>query len=192
MATQKWRVDIQRKQNNYVMINRFFNRVVKIYLQHGTLAVAFYRLGEYGYAMNHPLAWLARLLHTVVRPVVVVFTGVDINPRLSIGPGFVIHNFSDVHVDAQSIGENLTLNQGVYIGSSWRRDGKPTLGNNVFVGAGAKILGNITVGDNVVIAANATVDKDVAANSLVAGVPGLVLKTNQDGDYVSNSQAHAR
>lgn len=50
------------------------------------------------------------------------------------------------------------------------------LGKNVWVGAGATILPGVTIGDNAVIAAGAVVTKDVAANSVVAGVPAQSVK----------------
>lgn len=188
----KLAIDIRRKQDNYVLVNKFFNRVVKIYLQHGTLAVACYRFGEWCYRANIILSLLCRPLFWVSHALVQFGTGVYINPRQAIGSGFVIHNFSDVCVDAHSIGENLTINQGVYIGRGWQGNGKPKLGDNVFVGAGAKIVGDISVGDGAVIAANALVNRDIAQNSLVAGVPGLILKTNDSADYVGNVAAHDR
>jgi len=41
---------------------------------------------------------------------------------------------------------------------------------------GAKILDGVTIGDNAVIAAGAVVNKDVAANTLVGGVPAKLLR----------------
>lgn len=52
-----------------------------------------------------------------------------------------------------------------------------TVGNNVWIGMGAKILDGITIGDNAVIAAGATVIQNVAANTLVGGVPAKIIKT---------------
>jgi maltose O-acetyltransferase len=42
---------------------------------------------------------------------------------------------------------------------------------------GAKILEGVNIGDNAVIAAGAVVNKDVAPNTVVAGVPACVIKT---------------
>lgn len=50
------------------------------------------------------------------------------------------------------------------------------IGKNVWVGAGCTILSGVNIGDNVVVAAGSVVNKDIAANSLVAGVPARVLK----------------
>lgn len=48
---------------------------------------------------------------------------------------------------------------------------------NAWIGAGAIILPGVTVGENAVIAAGAVVNKDVADNTVVAGVPAKVIKT---------------
>lgn len=51
-----------------------------------------------------------------------------------------------------------------------------SIGNNVWIGMGANILDGVTIGDNAVIAAGAVVNKDVAANTVVAGVPAAVIR----------------
>ena len=48
---------------------------------------------------------------------------------------------------------------------------------NAWIGAGAIILPGVTVGENAVVAAGAVVNKDVAANTVVAGVPAKAIKT---------------
>ena len=53
---------------------------------------------------------------------------------------------------------------------------KVTLGKNVWVGAHATILPGVKIGDNAVIAAGAVVNRDVPANSVVAGVPARVIR----------------
>jgi serine O-acetyltransferase len=48
------------------------------------------------------------------------------------------------------------------------------------ISTGAKILGPVTVGENSVIGANSVVISDVPPNSIVAGIPGKVIKYNID------------
>lgn len=48
---------------------------------------------------------------------------------------------------------------------------------NAWIGAGAIILPGVTVGENAVVAAGSVVNKDAAANTVVAGVPAKVVKT---------------
>jgi len=50
------------------------------------------------------------------------------------------------------------------------------IGDNVVVGANAVVLEGIQVGDNAVVGAGAVVTKDVAAGTVVAGVPAKILK----------------
>jgi len=48
---------------------------------------------------------------------------------------------------------------------------------NVWIGAGATILPGVTVGENAMVAAGAVVNKDVPANTVVAGVPAKIIKS---------------
>lgn len=50
------------------------------------------------------------------------------------------------------------------------------IGRNVWIGAGAMILPGVTIGENAIIAAGAVVNKDVAANMIVGGVPARELR----------------
>ena len=62
-----------------------------------------------------------------------------------------------------------------------------TIGNSVWIGMGAKILDGVTIGDNAVIAAGAVVNKDVAADTVVAGVPAVVIRQIDNTSTVSTS-----
>lgn len=50
------------------------------------------------------------------------------------------------------------------------------VGNNVWFGANVTVLPGVTIGDNAVLAAGAVVNKDVAANTVVAGCPARVIR----------------
>lgn len=50
------------------------------------------------------------------------------------------------------------------------------LGKNVWVGSNSTILRGVTVGDNAIIAAGSVVTKDVAANTVVGGVPARHIR----------------
>lgn len=185
--------DLLRKQENYVLVDKFFNKYIKVGLQFGTLAVVVYRLGHWAYQRTSlPGRFLSILLYKLIALPITWASGVNINPRIPIGPGFVIHNFSTIFIDAVRIGSNFTINQGVSVGPDWTHSARPVIGDNVFLGSGAKILGDIQVGDNVVVAANCVVGKNVGANCLLAGIPGIVLARNVPGDYVGSVRAHDR
>lgn len=179
------RVDLERKRNHYFLKNTFFEKFIKTSLQLGTLAVISYRFGNWAERNRNRWlrgAWLA--IYHLINLFVAAATQVFINPKLAIGKGLIIHNFSGVVIDAESAGDNLTVNQGVTIGSGWRGDGRPFIGNNVFIGAGAKVLGPVQVGDNVVVAANALVIDSIPDNCTVVGIPARVISRQATSNYL--------
>ncbi|HEU5074494.1 MAG TPA: DapH/DapD/GlmU-related protein [Polyangiaceae bacterium] len=185
--------DIRRKQEHYVLVNRFFNKYVKILMQHGTIAVVVYRLGHFAYTRRSLLArWFWLLVYKFFALPVTWISRIHINPRVAIGRGFVIHNFSLVFIDARRIGSNFTINQGVTVGPDYHLDGLPSLGDNVFIGAGACLLGAIDIGDNVVVAANCFVARSLESNCVAAGCPGRIVMRGIEPDYVGNVPAHLR
>jgi acetyltransferase-like isoleucine patch superfamily enzyme len=62
--------------------------------------------------------------------------------------------------------------QGIYM-----RDVE--VGSNVWIGYGACVLRGVRVGDNSIVGTNSVVTKDVAANSVVGGVPARVLRMRE-------------
>ena len=83
--------------------------------------------------------------------------------------------------DGCQIGHNVvfaTLNHGLLPETRVSTIPAPiVLGKNVWVGSNATILQGVTIGDNAVIAAGAVVTKDVAANTVVGGVPAKFIKS---------------
>nr|WP_321465558.1 acyltransferase [uncultured Desulfobulbus sp.] len=58
--------------------------------------------------------------------------------------------------------------------------GKVVIKDNVFIGHGAIILPGVTIGPNAIVAAGSVVSKNVAENSIVAGVPARTIGTLHD------------
>ena len=54
-----------------------------------------------------------------------------------------------------------------------------TIGNKVWIGAGAIILPGVTIGDEAVIGAGSVVNRDVAAQTLVAGNPARMIRRTE-------------
>ena len=98
-------------------------------------------------------------------------TGIEIHPGATIGKGLFIDHGSGV-----IIGETAEL------GDTGKEQGKrhPTLEDNVMVSAGAKVLGSFTIGENSKIGAGSVVLKEVPPNCTVVGVPGRVVKMNDE------------
>ncbi len=110
----------------------------------GLHAVWGHRVSHWLWTHGHKL-W-ARWVSQTVRG----FTGIEIHPGATIGPGFFIdHGMGVVIGETAEIGANVTLYHGVTLGGTSVAKGKrhPTLGDNVVVGTGAKVLGAITIGE---------------------------------------------
>lgn len=108
-------------------------------------------------------------------------TGIEIHPGAKIGKGFFIDHGNGVIIgETTVIGDNVTLYQGVTLGGTGKEQGKrhPTVGNNVMISTGAKVLGSFKIGDNSKIGAGSVVLKEVPPGSTVVGVPGQVVKRN--------------
>jgi serine O-acetyltransferase len=123
----------------------------------------------------HNLRFFARWLSQLTR----AWTGIEIHPGATIGPGFFIdHGMGVVIGETAEVGADVTLYHGVTLGGTSLEKGKrhPTIGGRVVIGAGAKVLGAIMIGEDSRIGANAVVVKSVPPNSVVIGVPGQVVK----------------
>ena len=71
-----------------------------------------------------------------------------------------------------------TLNHGFEASDRSTLYPKPiTIKDNVWIGANVTILPGVTIGENAIIAAGAVVNKDVAANTIVGGVPAKYIKS---------------
>lgn len=92
--------------------------------------------------------------------------GIVIGDDVIMGPQVKIfsenHNFNHPGIVIRKQGESR---RGVVIG------------DNCWIGAGAIILDGVQISNGCVIAAGAIVTNSVCANSVVAGVPGKVIKT---------------
>ena len=127
--------------------------------------------------------------------------------KIVIGNNCKVGNRSEILcVDAVSIGDYTTVTQNVKIvdnnnhpvnpefrrfmrttphGSdarSWiHADHKPIIiGENCWIGENSRIQKGVKIGDNAIVAACSVVTKDVPANSIAAGNPAKIVKTDID------------
>lgn len=74
-----------------------------------------------------------------------------------------------------------TLNHGFLPEKRHDTIPKPiVIGKNVWIGSNSTILGGVTIGDNSIIAAGSVVNKNVAPDTVAAGVPASVIKSIYD------------
>jgi maltose O-acetyltransferase len=81
--------------------------------------------------------------------------------------------------------EDRRIKSGSKKGSDYRKwrhsESEPIIiGENVWIGSFARVCKGVTIGDNSIVAANAVVTKDVPPNSIAAGNPARVVKTDID------------
>lgn len=148
---------------------------MEVFLYPSFKAIIYYRIAHKLYEGKHYF-WARWVSQKGARK-----TGIEIHPGARIGKGlFIDHGNGVIIGETAIVGDNVTLYQGVTLGGTGKEHGKrhPTLCNNVMVSAGAKVLGSFTIGENSKIGAGSVVLEEVPPNSTVVGVPGCVVKRN--------------
>lgn len=62
--------------------------------------------------------------------------------------------------------------------STRRHAAKTQIGSYCFIGCGSIILPNVSIGNHVIVGAGSVVTKDVPSNSIVAGNPARIVKSD--------------
>lgn len=107
--------------------------------------------------------------------------GIEIAVRCPIGRGLFLPHTQGTVIGAWSIGENVTIFQGVTLGAkeldfSYLESSRPIVEDGVTIGSGAKVLGGLTLGSSSRIGANAVVLNDIAPGVLAVGIPAKVVE----------------
>ncbi len=138
----------------------------------GLHALVMHRIAHKLWLHNWKL--LARVLSHFARWV----TAIEIHPGATIGNRFFIdHGMGVVIGETATIGDDVTLYQGVTLGGTTWTKGKrhPTIEDRVVIGAGAILLGPVRIGHDSRIGSSSVVIHDVPSYSTVVGIPGKVV-----------------
>jgi len=152
----------------------------------GVKALRMYRLAHWWY--THKCPFVARVISQIAK----FKTGIEIHPAATIGRRvFIDHGAGVVIGETTIIGDDVVIYQGVTLGGTGKDKGKrhPTIEDRVMLSAGSKVLGPFTVGHDSKIGAGSIVLKEVPPHCTVVGVPGRVVKREneriQDMDQVT-------
>lgn len=125
-----------------------------------------------------------------------VLFGIEVPPRLPIGPGLVLMHTQGTVLGAATIGANVTLYQQVTLGArdmdfAYTLSLRPTVEDGVVISAGAKVLGGLTLGQGCVIGANAVVLGDVPPRHVAVGIPARLLPPKEARSHSTAAAAAA-
>ena len=109
--------------------------------------------------------------------------GVTIGGMSSIGQHTVINRNT-------SIGHHVLIDDFVSLGPTVTLSGGVVIGKGTMIGGGSVVLPGVTIGEDAIVAAGSVVTKNVANDSMVAGVPAKQKKCNDvyRGVYIDGEE----
>ena len=147
-----------------------------------TIEVILTSPGLHALALHRAASWLWRkglfLPGRLVSHVNRALTGIEIHPGARIGRGvFIDHGMGVVIGETASIGDDVTMYQGVTLGGTGKQRGKrhPTVERDAVIGVGASVLGAVTIGEGARVGAGSVVLKDVPAHTTAVGLPARAV-----------------
>jgi len=160
-----------------------------LFLTQGFWAIYQYRWASF-FFQNVKIPILRQLflmLCLIWQKAIEIATGISIPASVKIGHSFYIGHFGGIILNGKTVlGDNCNISQGVTIGVSsvGANRGVPIIGNNVYIGANAVLAGKIIIGDNVLIGACSLVNSNVMENSVMLGVPAIVISNKGSEHYI--------
>lgn len=140
------------------------------------LAVASFRLSQFGARGSGPAASMARLLSL---PLVVfsrLLLSCELPASLACGRRLILaHGGRGIIIVPDAvIGDDVLFAPYSAVGAAYPAPGAPVIGDRVYVGAHATVLGAVTVGDGAFLGARALVVRDVEPGGVALGVAAEV------------------
>jgi serine O-acetyltransferase len=140
-----------------------------------------FRLGAWVYRRRLRLVRIPfKILHAILRKLVLVRYGIEIDPTARIGGGLYIAHQGGIIIGPVQMGVDCNIAHHVTIGQKPGSGAVPTLGDRVWVGTGSVLYGSITIGDGVTVGPLTVVSRSVPARALVMGNPGRVVLAEHD------------
>jgi len=115
-------------------------------------------------------------LATAIHPRAVVAADVEIGPGTVVAAGAVINPGSRIGANAivntsASVDHECVIEDGAHVGPGANLGGNVRVGSGSWIGIGATIINGIVIGERSIVGAGAVVLRDVAAETVVFGVP---------------------
>ena len=121
--------------------------------------------------------WLpARILLTVLKKLLTVFTHISIGVGAQIGPGLLLPDTGPLRIHRTAkIGADCVLQGTVTIGAGGDGNDGATIGDHVTIGCHSSVIGRVAIGDNGYIAPCSLVLSDIPAGAAAIGVPARLI-----------------
>lgn len=160
-----------------------------IFFTQGFWAIFQYRIAHFCYKniTLFPFSTLLKFPIFIWQKAIEMYTGISIPASAKIGHSFYIGHFGGIILNANvTIGNNCNISQGVTIGISGQDEnrGVPIIGDNVYIGVNTVVAGKIMIADNVLIGACSLVTSNVDMNSVMVGVPAIVVSGKSSKGYI--------
>jgi sugar O-acyltransferase (sialic acid O-acetyltransferase NeuD family) len=122
--------------------------------------------------VRHPAAMVSP--RSTLEPGVLVGAGAIVSANTRVGPHVILNRGSNVAHDVQ-LGAYATVGPNAVVA------GAAAIGSRAWIGVGAVVRDHLSIGEGAVIGAGAVVVKPVAAHTMVAGSPAVLIREGVDG-----------